>query len=275
MLLLFILKNLDLLSLKIRNYKNMKKILNFFARKFELYSYYGFFLSFYLLKRKLSSKGINIARYKLYDKKWLHNLEISTVIDIGANIGEFTSIFNELFPSSVIYAFEPIPECFSKLSKRVGKFKNIKIYNVGLGSQNGELKLNKSSHDPASSFRDMADLHKKNYPHSSNSVELNVPIVRLDDFLESTSLDNNIFIKIDVQGFEDEVIKGGIKTFDRAKVIIIESSFQKLYENEPLFHGIYSLLQPLGFEFMGCLKQSEFNLDESFLQGDCIFIKSK
>ena len=119
----------------------------------------------------------------------------------------------------------------------------------------------------------MADLHKKNYPHSSESVELKVPIQRLDDVFKSTNLDNNIFIKIDVQGFEDEVIKGGVETFGKAKVIIVESSYQKLYENEPLFHGIYSLLQPLGFEFMGSLKQSKFHVDESFLQGDCIFIK--
>ena len=250
----------------------MSKILNFLTRKLDLYSYYGF-LNSYFIKNKLSKKGINISRYRLYDKIWLKNLKISTVIDIGANVGEFTNIFNELFPLSEIHAFEPIPECFNKLNERVGDYTNIKTYNIGLGSQEGELNLNKSSHDPASSFREMADLHKKNYPHSSESVELKVPIQRLDDVFKSTNLDNNIFIKIDVQGFEDEVIKGGIETFGRAKVIIVESSYQKLYENEPLFHGIYLLLQPLGFEFMGSLKQSKFHVDESFLQGDCIFIK--
>lgn len=252
----------------------MKRLFKFLNRKIDLYAYYGFSLSFFSLKKKLNNKEINISRFRLYDKKWLHKLEISTVIDIGANIGEFTGIFNELFSGAAIHAFEPLPECFEKLNDRFGKFPNIKIYNIGLGSSRGELAINQSSHDPASSFREMEDLHKENYPHSSDSVKLKVPIFPLDDILKSTTLDDNIFIKIDVQGFEDEVIRGGMKTFGKAKVIIVESSYQKLYKDEPLFHGIYSLIQPLGFEFMGCLKQSEFKLDESYLQGDCIFVRS-
>ena len=62
----------------------------------------------------------------MYDKIWLKNLKISTVIDIGANVGEFTNIFNELFPLTYIHAFEPIPECFNKLNERVGNYTNIK-----------------------------------------------------------------------------------------------------------------------------------------------------
>ena len=251
----------------------MSKILNYVIRELNLFSYYGLVNSYYL-KKKLNKKGINLSRYKLYDKKWLKDLEISTVVDIGANVGEFTAIFNELFPTSQIYAFEPIPICFDKLNDRVSNLKNVKTYNIGLGSKNGELNLNKSSHDPASSFREMSDLHKENYPHSSGSEELKVAVHRLDEVLDLSNIHSNIFIKIDVQGFEDEVIIGGMKTFDKAKVIIVESSYRKLYENEPLFHGIYSLLQPLGFEFMGCLKQSVFKVDESYLQGDCIFIKN-
>ncbi|NQU87010.1 MAG: FkbM family methyltransferase [Mariniphaga sp.] len=198
---------------------------------------------------------------------------INTVIDIGANIGEFTFIFSELFPNAYIYAFEPLPDCFNQLEKRTKNMRNIKIFNFALGSTEGELKLHKSSWHPASSFREMGDLHKQNYPHSSESDDLIVRIKKLDDIFKKESLTNNIFIKMDVQGFEDEVIKGGPNIFKNAKVVVVESSYQKLYDNEPLFDGIYSLLKPLGFEFRGSLKQSVSKSDESFLQADCIFIK--
>jgi len=62
----------------------------------------------------------------------------------------------------------------------------------------------------------MEDLHKQNYPHSSESKDLVVGIRRLDDIFIEDTLANNIFIKMDVQGFEDEVIKGGMNIFKNA-----------------------------------------------------------
>ena len=79
---------------------------------------------------------------------------------------------------------------------------------------------------------------------------------------------------MDVQGFEDEVIKGGTEIFQRTKVVVVECSFNELYEDEPKFHGIYSLLYSLGFEYQGSLKQSVKSDDDSYLQADCIFTKN-
>ncbi len=254
--------------------KFIKKSIYYVIRKLEIISQIGFNIKSIRYARYLRKKGVNYGRYMLFNKNWLLNSNINTVIDIGANIGEFTTIFAELFPDAKIYAFEPLPDCFKQLEIRTKKnLKNIKNFNYALGSQEGELKLHKSSWHPASSFREMGDLHKQNYPHSSESEDLIVRIRKLDDIFSDVSLTNNIFIKMDVQGFEDEVIKGGVNIFKKAKVVVAESSFQKLYENEPLFHGIYSLLHPLGFQYVGSLKQSANKKDESFLQGDCIFIK--
>ena len=253
--------------------KITSKALRYISKKLTLYAQYGILGSFFM-KTKLRKRGVNLNRYSLYDKKWLKNLNIDTVIDIGANVGEFTFIFHELFPSSQIHAFEPIPECFNKLNNKVSGLENVITYKIGLGSQTRVMNLNKSSHDPASSFRVMSEFHKENYPHSAQSEQINVKVQRLDDILDFTNAEKNIFIKMDVQGFEDEVIKGGLVTFSKAKVIIVECSYRKLYNKEPMFHGIYELLTSLGFEFMGCLKQSENKKDETYLQGDCIFVKN-
>jgi len=251
----------------------LKKVLGFMIRMLSSLYDNGFSVKRIRTKRRLSKYGVNYRRYKLFDKKWLLDLDINTVLDIGANVGEFTCIFNELFPEAKIYAFEPLPDCYSRLEERTRNKDKIKTFNVGLGSKDGEMQIHKSSWHPASSFREMSDLHKQNYPHSSDSKDLNVRLKKLDDIFNINDLSKNIFIKMDVQGFEDEVIKGGLNVFKLAKIIIVEISFETLYKDEPLFDGIYSLLKPLGFNFVGNLKQSVNKNDGRFLQADCIFIK--
>ena len=121
----------------------------------------------------------------------------------------------------------------------------------------------------------MGELHKRNYPHSAQNEDVKVNLDTLDNVLMDENLEKNILIKIDVQGFEDEVIRGGMQIFKQAKIVVVECSFKELYENEPLFDGIYSLLHTIGFKYRGSLKQSVNKEDDSYLQGDCIFISGE
>ncbi|MBC8488105.1 MAG: FkbM family methyltransferase [Bacteroidetes bacterium] len=252
-----------------------KRSLGYLIRKLTFYYENGFTLDNIRKKRRLTKNGINYNRYKLFDKQWILDSNIHTIIDIGANIGEFTLIFAELFPHAAIYAFEPLPECYNHLTAQTNHLHRIKTFNIGLGEQKFTRNIHQSSWHPASSFRTMGELHKRNYPHSAKIEEVSVKVDTLDNVLVNEKLEKNILIKLDVQGFEDEVIKGGLETIKKAKAIIVECSFQKLYEDESLFDGIYSLLQTLGFEYRGSLKQSVSKEDESYLQGDCIFISEK
>jgi len=251
------------------------RIVNFFIRELEYLVESNFSFREIALRKKLKNKKIHYSRYKLFKKKWLLDSDINTIIDIGANVGEFTCIFVELFPNATIFAFEPIDDCYNELIKRTENYSKVNQYNFGLGAENTIKNFFKSSWDPSSSFLEMSDLHKKNAPHSAKSTILEIEIKRLDDVVNISDLRNNILIKIDVQGFEAKVIQGGKKVFQKAKVIIIETSFITLYEKEPKFHGIYELLKNLGFEFRGILKQSFFNQDDSILYADCIFVSTK
>ncbi|RJQ24791.1 FkbM family methyltransferase [Candidatus Parcubacteria bacterium] len=224
--------------------------------------------------KRLRISGINYSRYLLFNKKWLIESQINTVIDIGANVGEFTAIFAELFPNAKVYAFEPLPDCFELLNRVAKRYRGrVKAFNIAIGEQKGSFEFYRSSWAPASSFREMGDLHKKNYPHSVGSETVTVEVETLDSVFRDIDMSDNVFVKMDVQGFEDEVIKGGLEVIGRAKVLVIECSLQQTYEGEPMFHGIYSLVRPMGFEYRGSLKQSVRRDDESFLQADCIFIR--
>jgi len=222
----------------------------------------------------LKRKGIHYSRYSLFNRRWLTDARIHTVLDVGANVGEFSAIFAELFPAAQIHAFEPLPDCYQKLCGEADKYGGrIKPINVGVGSQIGTLTFNRSNWAPASSFRTMAPIHKENYPHSADSESISVDVTTLDHWAQDKELKDNIMIKMDVQGFEDEVIRGGPGIVGRARVLVLECSFQPTYENEPMFDGIYELLKPMGFVYRGSLKQSIRKIDDSFLQADCLFVR--
>lgn len=247
--------------------------IGYIIRKLESFSEIGFDLKKIKYVNHLRKIGITYSRYRLFNKKWLLSSKVNTVIDIGANIGEFTSIFAELFPDSMVYAFEPLPDCFEELTKVTKQYQGrVKAFNIALGSQTGSFEFHKSSWAPASSFREMSELHKRNYPHSAGSDILTVPMQTLDNVFQDIVLEDNTLIKMDVQGFEDEVIKGGIEVIQRASILVIECSLQKTYEGEPMFNGIHDLLRQMGFEYRGSLKQSVRKDDDSFLQADCVFI---
>lgn len=253
--------------------KIVSRGMGFITRSLMMLDSAGFSLGKVARLRQMKKNGIYPSRFLLYDKKWIRDAHIRTVLDIGANVGEFTAIFAELFPEATIYAFEPLPDCYAALEKVASRYNKVRPLNVAVGAEESVCTMYKSSWAPASSIRKMDDLHKENYPHSAKSEPIEVSVRSLDRIFDHTRLEEGILVKIDVQGFEDEVIRGGLNVLKKASIIVIESSFKRLYHEEPMFNGIYSLLYPLGFEYKGSLKQSICKDDESFLQADCIFMK--
>jgi hypothetical protein len=100
-----------------------------------------------------------------------------------------------------------------------------------------------------------------------------VKIERLDDVAQNIDLGKSLFIKIDVQGYEDKVLKGGEETIKKAKVVIVETSFVPLYESQPLFDDVYSVFKKLGFAYFGMNDQLSDPKTGQILQGDAIFTR--
>ncbi len=205
----------------------------------------------------------------------IRNLQINTVIDVGANEGQFASYISKIFPKATIHCFEPLPEVFEKLS-RWGKSKNdkIKTYNVALGDFEGEIEMfYHTEHSPSSSILKTTEICESIYPFTKSQKIVKVKQMTLDKAVDTFNIPLNpeILIKLDVQGYEDRVIKGGEKTFKKAKVCIVEVNLYELYKGQPNFKEISDLLYSLGFKYVGNLDQAYEN-DGRVVYIDAVFI---
>ncbi len=119
----------------------------------------------------------------------------------------------------------------------------------------------------------MAESHKTLFPHTKENSPEEIEVRKLDYVFTELKIEKNILIKVDTQGYEDKVIEGGINTFSQAKILIIESSFVQLYENQPLFDNIYQKIKSLGFNYRGALHQKIDKKTGKILFEDSIYTK--
>ena len=207
------------------------------------------------------------------DLPWIKALGIQTILDIGANRGGFALTMRALFPAARIIAFEPLPELLPNLHAMAAADPLLTIAACGLGESNGTLTFNRLANDAASSFLAPNAVLKSSEPAITASSQLSVPVRRLDDVMAETAHQQPVFVKLDVQGFEDRVIAGGEHTLRRAPIVLIETSTIPLYDGAPDFARIAEQLAALGFIYGGTLERLVTLPNGRIASEDTIFVK--
>jgi len=120
----------------------------------------------------------------------------------------------------------------------------------------------------------MGDLHKQAFPTSATvAKEVPVKVARLDGLSDQLAIVEPLLVKIDVQGYELHVLRGGEQTIRRAEAVIVETSFQPLYQGGPLFSDVFQLLTGWGFMYQGALAALEAPASGAQLQEDSLFVR--
>lgn len=191
---------------------------------------------------------------------------INTVIDVGANRGQFARQVRELFPNAIIHCFEPLPAAAEALETWAASQSNkVQVHKVALAEKPGRAMMwQHIDHDPSSSLLPATETLNQLFPQTRRSREVEVPVERLDDVLgnDPTVENGGILIKVDVQGLEDRVIAGGQKIFALADVAILEISVRELYEGQPKFAQIVNSLQQFRLDYIGNLDQQHDRLGQ-------------
>lgn len=219
-----------------------------------------------------SLQRFDVDLNRIPSDRWLRQMPVQTVIDVGANMGQFARIARRLFPTSQIYSFEPLEDCLSAMQIA---FKNDSLwrgYQYALGADEGEALFHRSTTTGSSSLLTMTDLHKDAFPASSGDRPERVQIRRLDEVLKEVDLTADLLLKLDVQGFEDRVLDGATQVLAKTEVLITEVSFERLYDGQAAFEDIYDRLRHAGFNFHGAYSQL-LHPNGRVLQADAIFLR--
>lgn len=165
--------------------------------------------------------GIHINQYGRYDKLGLDSLFAfldplkedfadSVALDIGANVGNHSMFFSEKFSS--VLSFEPNPRTCDLLRFNAKMFDNISVFDFGLGDKNAVLQLNEDAENVGASSVKYG---------TSASRKIDIRVMRLDEVLPIQGQSRINFAKIDVEGFESNVIRGGLKTIESSQPVIV------------------------------------------------------
>lgn len=154
--------------------------------------------------------------------KYLAKKNIRTIFDVGANTGQFASLTLKNNPNANIYSFEPHPISFAKLN--LLKSSNFRCFNIGLGAVNSKMTLYDYKNNQGSEH---AALNKDviTNVHDGEASEIEVDIVRIDDFCAEHNVEQVDLLKIDVEGFELDVLKGAENLIKSKKIKYIQFEF--------------------------------------------------
>ena len=197
--------------------------------------------------------------------------KIDLILDVGANSGQFTKVASNLYPNAQIETFEPLPDLYAKINKQFEANNNITTHNVALGNEMGSIKFNKNKYGHISSILDIS-IENKHYPKEKNDLDkIEVAIKTLDSYAFLSNKSNSIsLLKLDVQGYELEVLKGGENTIKDLDYIVIEANLEELYVGQPSFTEINAYLNSKNFEVDGML---DFNLgnNNKYIEIDILY----
>jgi len=146
-------------------------------------------------------------------------------LDIGSNYGIYSLIAaRKVCPSGKVYAIEPVAKTFERLERNIklNKFKNIFPFRLAVSSSNGTLPM-KISQEGYDAWNSLA----KPTRGDNYDIEI-VETQRLDDFIQANKLMGKIkMVKIDVEGWEYEVLNGGLEFFSEQGVLIVQIEFNE------------------------------------------------
>jgi FkbM family methyltransferase len=168
---------------------------------------------------------------------WLRKLDIGprcTVIDVGANVGMFAEFIRLQYPESVLHCFEPVPSTYACLERNMGGIPGVHIHNMALGDAAGMARIR---FDPAASIlSSIAD---------DGNVEVRVGT--LDGYLRESSVGTIDLLKIDTEGYEAAVLRGGAEALRRTRYLLIEVQIEN--ERRYSLSSLLSQLSSADYEF--------------------------
>lgn len=213
---------------------------------------------------------VEVDNFEEISKKIIKKNKV-IIFDVGSNEGQSIYKFKKNFKNCEIHAFEPMKEAFFIMSEKFKKFENITLNQFALGEKIQERYLYENN-----IFSEISSFYKINKSKKklrSSSIKNLVKIKTIDNYCKKKKIKFIDYLKIDVQGFEKNVLSGakGMLRNNKIKLIEVEIIFQNFYENVSSFYDIEEILHKYNYRLYN-LKSITYDKNQKLNQLDALFI---
>lgn len=194
-----------------------------------------------------------------------------TLVDIGANRGQFALVARRSWPDAQIYSFEPL-EAPCRLFRRVfAGDSRTRLFSAGIAPVRERRVIHLSRREDSSSLLPIG-AQAEFFPGTEEAGRVEVEVGPLGEWLSAPEIEPPAFLKIDVQGFEGEVLRGSEPLSDRFAYVYVEASFVELYQGQALADEVIRFLQDAGFRLEG-IHNLAYAASGMAVQGDFFFVR--
>lgn len=216
-----------------------------------------------------------MTMWELRLPKLLASHGIRTVLDVGANDGDYAiSLLSGGYQGRII-SFEPLPYAWERLRQRAGKYQNWSIApRIALSSEDGDADFHEAGNSFSSSLLSITQTHVEAAPESLTVATIKVPTRTLDRALPELGCDGPVFLKLDVQGAERMVLQGAKASLNGPIVgVQLEMSLARLYEGQPGAADLDDMLRSLGYRCWDILPGFRDRKNLRMLQYDGVYFR--
>jgi len=194
------------------------------------------------------------------------------VVDIGANVGQFSLAVRRHCPLAPIVAFEPLARAAARYRRLFAGDGAVRLEQVAVGAAAGAATMNVSRRDDSSSLLPIGPLQTATFAGTERVGTERVTVAPLSTYLTAADILAGALLKIDVQGYELPVIEGCgalLAAFDH---VYVELSFIELYEGQALAGEVMARLDALGFRLTS-LRNPTLDAAGAVIQADFLFMR--
>lgn len=202
--------------------------------------------------------------------KMLNNLDCNHIIDIGSNKGQFALVARRKFPKARIDSFEPLSAPADIFEKVFQNDDNTFLHRIAVGKKEDVATIHVSNKDDSSSLLPIGKNQVSLFPGTEEFEQRSIKVAPLTSIIAMNDIQQPAMLKIDVQGYELEVLYGCQSLFDKINYIYCECSFVELYKDQALTHEIIEFLNQNGFKLSG-IYHVHYNKLGIAIQADFLF----
>jgi len=196
------------------------------------------------------------------------------VVDIGANRGQFALAARHVFPDARIDSFEPLPGPAATFRRVFAGDAQVVLHAYAIADQAGTTHMHVSARDDSSSLLPIGSEQTRIFPGTAEVALAQIEMRRLDDVLQRADIAAPALLKIDVQGYELQALRGCETLLDAFAWVYCECSFVALYEGQALADEVIAWLRERGFGLLGAYNMA-FDHAGRAVQADFLFGRRK